>query len=323
MEPARNPDGSGPGEVRVGWVVVAAILTEIAVIAAACNQWVTVRIFRQIIRGGSRGEIGLKEMLLTYNWRLTPQSGDTEHSWLGQIMMILAVLVVTAGVVAIVVRGPAGFGRVLFTCWTAVVFATLIGSYVRGLITDTPGSEFILTRAVFGTQSPGAVAVFASLVLGLVVGVIAAFVGAATRRPAAPQSAATATAAPYLAPEQPPPFFGDPGSTPPWQQQRFEPAGRHSAPSERAPSERAPSERAPSEPAPSERAPSEPAPSEPAPTGATTRLPDVDQPPPASDQPTTQLAAGDEATTQLPAGDEATTQFPRPPDDDALGHVER
>lgn len=299
MEPASYASGAGPGpgpgeqqtsatapaEVRVGWVVLAAILTEIAVIAAACNQWVTVRIFRQIIRGGSRGEIGLKEMLLTYNWRLTPQRGDTAHSWLGQIMMILVVIVVTAGVVAIVARGPAGFGRVLFTCWTAVVFATMIGGYVRGLITDTPGGEFILTRAVFGTQSPGAVTVFTSLVLGLVVGVIAAFVASASRRPGALPAAATAPAVPYLAPEQPPPFFGDPGSTPPWQQQRYEPSGRHSAPGE---------------------------PTTSAPPGATTRLPDPDQRPPGSDHP----------TTQLPAGDEATTQFPRPPDDDALGHGE-
>jgi hypothetical protein len=102
----------------------------------------------------------------------------------------------------------------------------------------------------------------------------------------APASAAAYAGQQYVAPDQPPPFFGTPGSALPpggpasanlarWQDQRYGPHGRHAAPADEAD------------------------------TSATTRLPDAGEP-----------------TTQLrPVGDDdqPTAYFPRPPDDEDFG----
>ena len=210
MEPARPPQRPA----RAGWIVLAALLTELVVIGAAANQWVTTRIFRQVYEGsGSDGVRDLKETLIVYNWRWTPQSGDTEHSWLGQILMILTVLVVSGLLIFAVLRGVATFGRVLLTCWMAVIVATMLGTWVRGLVTDVSGGpthELRITKAVFGQLAPGPVVFFASLVLGLAVGLVAGIVAVATRRPAAPEVPPSEAEPPPYVPPDPPPYYGGP-----------------------------------------------------------------------------------------------------------------
>jgi hypothetical protein len=272
MEPASQTTGPPaaeqapprrePGVARPGVIAFAALLTEIVIIGAACNQWVSPRIVDQIRRsfanGGSQGVRDLKASLLTYNWRFTPLAGDTEHRWLGQVLLVLTVLALTAFLIGVIVRGQASFARVFFTCWVAVVAATTIGTYVRGFVTDSPGSALRITRAVFGPLGPNAFTVLAGLVLGLVVGVVAGWVGMATRRPAVvADEPANVPGQFFPTPEQPPPYYGSPGA-PPWQDQHFAPRGRHAAPADE-----------------------------------TTRLPDVDEA-------TTQLPDAGEATTRFP-----------------------
>ncbi|HZC71191.1 MAG TPA: hypothetical protein VE442_10890 [Jatrophihabitans sp.] len=211
MEPSRQE----PGLARTGPIAIAALLTELVVIGVASNQWVTKRIFRQLVEGGDTfGLKGLKASLLTYNWRFAPQADDTTHIWLSQMMMILTLVVVSAVLIVVVVRGPATFARALFTCWMAVIAGTMLGSWVRGLVEDTPGDSLRITKAVFGQTAPGAVSFFASAVLGLVVGVIAGLFAVATRRPAVqPEAPEPVREAPAYVPPDPPPYYGGPPGT--------------------------------------------------------------------------------------------------------------
>lgn len=209
------------GPVRTGAVVLAALLTELVVIGAACNQWVTEKVAhsltRSFINGGSQGSQDLRAAVLTYNWRFAPQSGDTEHIWLSQLLMILTVLVLTALLVAAAVRGPGSFVRAFASCWMAVIAATLVGAYVRGLVRDEVGDSALrITRAVFGNLGPNTVTMFAALVLGLAVALVGGIVAVATRGPAPTGERAAPVEEPAfpLPPEQPPAFFGSPPARP-------------------------------------------------------------------------------------------------------------
>lgn len=217
MEPAtqsyRVPAGEQrrppTAQLRPGLVVLAALLTQIVVIAAEGNQWVTVRIARSIGNGDSDFVRGLKSALLTYNWRLTPQRFDTEHSWLSQILFIVTTLVLTALLIAAVVRGPASFLRGFFTAFMAVVVATMLAAYVRGAVNDAPVySPSRAARAVFGPLGPAPVTFLAAIFLGVITGLIAGAAAATARqRPSA--DTVQPAEEPYAQPEQPPPFFGD------------------------------------------------------------------------------------------------------------------
>ncbi len=270
--------------------MLAALIIQIVIIAAVGNQWVTNRIYDSTV-GDSNDSFAhyLKYSLITYNWRFAPQNGDSQHNWLSQVLMILAVLVLSAALIAIVVRGPITFGRALFGCWMSVIVATMFAAYVRGLVNDFagfPGSR--ITRAMFGPLGPNTITFLAGVLLGLAVGLVAAVVAVTTRRAAGAGPAPAPPAAPFFPPEQPPPYYGEPGNVPPWQDQRYGPSGRHAAQPAAAPA---------GEPA------AEPA----EPSAPTTRLP----------------AAGEATTQSGPprVGDQLTVQFPRPPDDDDIGHV--
>src|SRR5919197_2314681 len=206
MEPSRRQE---PGPARTGPTVLVALLAEVVVIGAACNQWVTKRIYDQLVEGRDTfGIKGLKASLLTYNWRWAPQSDDTDHIWLSQMLMILALVVVSGVLISVVLRGPATFGRVLLTCWMAVIAGTLLGAWVRGLVEDTPGSSLRITKAVFGQTAPGPVSFFASAVLGLVAGIVAGIFAVATRRPAVAAEAEGPPEPPPYVPPDPPPYYG-------------------------------------------------------------------------------------------------------------------
>lgn len=212
-EPVRTRPEAPP--VRPGNVVLAAVLTELVVIAALGNQWLAERDAHWIVNERSSLVRDFKIALLSLNWRFTPLSGDTQHTWLSQLLFIAITLVLTAAFVSLVVRGPATFGRIAVACWLAALGATTIASYVRALVNDQPatgGSRF--EKTLFGPLSPSSVTVFACIVLALVTALVAASVTVLLRERAddlqAPSGGAPARAEPaYVAPEQPPPFFPD------------------------------------------------------------------------------------------------------------------
>jgi hypothetical protein len=229
MEP-RAPAGTA----RTGVLVFAAVVTQIVIIGAACNQWVTERIGNQILRSalnnGSPTVRDFKQSLIAFNWRYAPRSFDHQHIWLGQILMILTLLVVSAAVISLVTRGPITFGRAFVGSWAAVVFATVLASYVRGLVNEgNTSSSPRITKALFEQAGQNTPTIFAGVVLGLATGLIVGAVAVQTRRPATPERAAEAGEEPYSAPEQPPAFFGT-TPLPPWQDQHYGPPARHAAP---------------------------------------------------------------------------------------------
>jgi hypothetical protein len=248
MEPA-GPQAA-PASVRTGLVVLTALLSEVIVIAAACNQWVAVRIGdqlqRSLISGGSATARDFKATLLVFNWRFVPRAGDADHVWLAQVFMILTLVLLSAALIRLIGAGPARFARVFFAVWTSVVFATLIASYVRGFVNQANASRSPrITQALFEGLGPTTVAVMAGMILGLVTGLVAAIVAVNTRRRAPAAVPEPSRESPYIPPEQPPPFFGE-SVVRPW-------------------------------------------PTEPTGTAPTTRLPAVATSPPSRDQPTTRL----------------------------------
>jgi hypothetical protein len=198
-----------PPSTRPGAVVLAAVLTEIVIIAALANQWITPHLISSVINEKHAFLHNLKATPLTFNWRLVPEQGDSQHTWLSQEMLILTTVVVSALLIATIVRGPKSFGRVFLTCWTAVMVATMFGTYVRGLVNDERGQDGSrISRALFGQLGPSPVTFFAGLLLGLLAGLVAATVAMLVRdRRAAPVPAvATPAEPPYVPPEQPPPY---------------------------------------------------------------------------------------------------------------------
>jgi hypothetical protein len=201
-----------PPAARPGPIVLAAVLTEIVLIGALGNQWIAERVPRWVFNERSGFVAQVKTMLLVYNWRFAPQQGDTEHAWLGQVVMVVATIALTAGFVSVVVRGPGTFGRVSLTCALATVGATVLAAYFRALVTDEPltgGSR--IEKALFGPLSPNQINALASVLLGVLAGLIAGLVtNMISRRlpPRSPAAGGSAVDEPrYVPPEQPPPFF--------------------------------------------------------------------------------------------------------------------
>src|SRR5256885_17114435 len=77
-----DPAGSRsvPGPTRTGVVGLTALLTQIVIIAAIGNQWVTDRIFDSILRDNTDFSRDFKQALIVFNWRFAPQHAD-QHSW--------------------------------------------------------------------------------------------------------------------------------------------------------------------------------------------------------------------------------------------------
>jgi hypothetical protein len=215
-EPPRERPEALP--TRVGLVVLAAVLTQIVVIAAIGNQWVTPKLVQAYINERSTLVSDFKASLITYNWRFNPQAGDVGHVWLSQVLLIGVTLALTALFVAVIVRGPSSYGRIFLTCWISVWVATIFGGYARGLTLKT--SQARLQQGLFSDDfGPNTIVVFSGLLLGLLVGLVAAAVTVSQQKRSAlgpkvieaSPSAAPAT----VEPEQPPPFFPDPPRTRP------------------------------------------------------------------------------------------------------------
>ncbi|WP_409452807.1 hypothetical protein [Jatrophihabitans sp.] len=221
MPPAQAGRAFSLSRARTGLIVLAVVLTELVVIAAADNQWVSNKIVRSELRTNSLTLRSLANSWLTYTWRLSPRDGaNANQVWASQIALVVVVLVLSGVLVAAVVRGPVTFGRAFFGTWMAVVVATLVGAFVRGLIEPFGKLQLAnsnrVTRAAFGSFGVNQAAVAAGFGLGLLVAVVAATVAVASRRgPAqaadsADSGAAQASGAPpYQQPEQPPPYYGD------------------------------------------------------------------------------------------------------------------
>jgi hypothetical protein len=219
--------------VRTGLVVLAAVLTEIVVIAAIGNQWVTKHIADsiqqdQLRRAGSASAgfgTDFKTALLTYNWRFAPQSGDHQNVLLSQVLLILATVVISALLIAVVVRGPGSFGQAFFASWMAVVVATLLGAYLRGYVNTIFRRS--AAQAMFGALGPNAFTFLAALMLGLIVGLVAGAVAMTTRRTVRLVAPAPPPLPQYVPPEQPPPYYGERPRTaadhPQWHDQHYGP----------------------------------------------------------------------------------------------------
>jgi hypothetical protein len=233
---------------RIGLVVIVAVLTEVVLVAAGANQWVADR----IVRSGGKG-LGarlVESSWLTYSWRLTPHKHQTAH-WGSQLLLLLTLFVVTGALVAVLLRGPVAWTRAFFGTWLAVVFATILGAIVRGLLdpvgeSGLPGANR-LTRAFFGSSGPTGVAVTGALALGLVVALVTSVVAVSTRR-----ADESGTPAPPTFPEYAPPAPSAPPTPPPWQDRPDQPTTRLAPPPE-APRAAPPAE--PPRPAPTPNQP--------------------------------------------------------------------
>jgi hypothetical protein len=201
-----------PAQARPGLVVLAALLTEVVLIAALANQAVSDRLAKHF--GDATPSHLLEQAWLTYQWRFSARSHQSA-TWGSELALIGVTLLVSALLIIALVRGAVTFWRAFFGVWLAVLGATLLGAFVRGLI-DTDAARAIgasspgrLTKAIFGPAGPTQFAVVGGVVLGLVTALVAAGVSVATRRAAQPVPGAPAVQSHYVAPEQPPPYYGD------------------------------------------------------------------------------------------------------------------
>jgi hypothetical protein len=280
---------------RTRLTLLVALVMEVALIAAFDNQWLSEKIAKFEFRTDNTFLAGVAGSALTYSWRFTPRTGDTQRLWLSQMMLILAVLVFSALLIATVIRGPVTFGRAFFGTWMAVIVATGLGTIVRGLVIgdafSRPGTGRP-TYALFGALGPNAPAFVAGVGLGLVTALVVAVVASATRRAPAQYTGYAPPALDAASAWSPAP--GSPGNAP-WQDRNYGPPGRHAV----AGAATVPDSTPGSEPTGS-------APATAAADEATTQEPRV--------------VRRDEQTTRLPrmSGDQATTAFPRPPNDEDL-----
>ena len=210
--PARRRVRPEPPATRPGAIALAAVITELVVIGAIGNQWIAKHEIQWILNENKSAFVrDLKSALFVFNWRFAPETGDTDHTWLSQLTLIVVTCLLTAAFIGVAVRGPATFGRMFLTSWLAALGAALIATYVRALVKNQPllpGDR--VQKAIFGPLSPSTLSVFADIVLALVAGLVAALVGNIVSRrvpPTAPPTEPTQQAEPtYVPPEQPPPF---------------------------------------------------------------------------------------------------------------------
>jgi hypothetical protein len=186
---------------RPGLVLLVALLVEIIVIAAADNQSIAQRVSDAAL--DHQGSLGydFALALLTFQWRFSPAPGDRFHTLYGQWVLIGVLLVVTALLVLLVARAGAGFARVFFGTWAAVVAATGLGAIARAASADHRllGGKSRFQYALFSDIGPSQYVFVAGLGLGLLVALAAGLTAVAARRdtdtPAPPRSAAVAAVA--------------------------------------------------------------------------------------------------------------------------------
>ncbi|MDQ6850796.1 MAG: hypothetical protein M3070_12720 [Actinomycetota bacterium] len=184
---SQPPQGPVVKRARVTMIVLISILTELVLIAAGANQWVSDYVVRHTSATSNRFIVHAAYAGLTYHWRFNEKGGDVGRLLLGQLALIGTVLVLTALLVFAVSRGTVTFGRVFFGTWMSVIVATQLGAIVRGFVVD-PGyfgaSGSRLNFAFFGQLAPTASSFLGSVGLGVLVALLAGLVAVISRRPA-------------------------------------------------------------------------------------------------------------------------------------------
>lgn len=206
-----NPTDQSAAPARSGlstraWLVLAAAVIELLVIAAGCNQWVTDKAFGY---SGDFPQNGFAKQFVystqTFAWRVPKATHQSTSQWIASFASIATLLVVTGLLVAFLVR-RGSFWRAALTSLLITVFATQAAVVVAGLIYDGPhylgfsgfytplsdngylgqGQSGVsitfsgggrATRALF--DSPSGYRFVAGLLLGVLVGVV---VGLIARR---------------------------------------------------------------------------------------------------------------------------------------------
>jgi hypothetical protein len=203
-------------------IALAATATMLVLILAVDNSSLSDKIARHAL--DSNGFFSRALVALTaFRWDLGRLSPDPDRLYLGQLLADIAVLVLVLLLVAVVTRGRGSFWQVFVASWLAVIVASQIGTYVRSSVVK---SDQVVaaggdrpTVIFFSVYSPGAVTLFASIAFGLVVALVAGFVGVRTRRvevvsaPAEPTGAAAAPEA-GEAPARREPWSAPPAAVP-------------------------------------------------------------------------------------------------------------
>jgi hypothetical protein len=203
------------------WVIVlVAVLTELVVIAASNNQGVTDWVRRRLAHHQNDFSTQLALASQSYQWRF---SGLDARGYAAQYTHIGVTVLLTALLILAVCRGPVRFGRAFFGTWTAVVFASLVGSIASAAVLSgdsryTAGSGSKATFVLLSVYSSNAYQVLAAFGLGLLTAVAASVAAATTRRSAAgPVAVAEPTPATWDA------GYPEPAAPPPWQPAAEEP----------------------------------------------------------------------------------------------------
>src|SRR5690349_21613999 len=80
--PPGEPTVVAPAKARTWLIVLVAIVTEVVLIAAGANEWLSRRLVRADLTAGSV-ESGIRYSVLTYSWRFTPLSNDPQRLYAG------------------------------------------------------------------------------------------------------------------------------------------------------------------------------------------------------------------------------------------------
>jgi hypothetical protein len=220
-------------------LILATLLTEVVVIAASNNQWVTEK-----VASWSNHHSGfLAEAVVatqSFAWRLTPPAGDSIQAWPASLVRLAVLFVFTAVLVAVLARGAGAFWRAFVGAGLAVVFAgqlaaighaaVLSGGIPRRYVDYLPtssngvlygggdgGAPGRLSQAFFGSGGsvgPTGFTFFGATLLALVVGLVAGIVDRRFRD-VTPAATPSRSAAPL--PPPPSSFFPAPapGIVPP------------------------------------------------------------------------------------------------------------
>lgn len=327
-----EPSGAGPPyagtppaavpKARTGLLMLVAFLVELVLIAAGGNQWVTDKLLRANTDLGTVA-FGLRNVALTFAWRFTPRGSDPEHFWLGGILLILTTLVLSVLLIAAVVRGPVTFGRAFIGTWMAVIVATMLGGFVRGLVLDLrfSGGGGRAVQAFFGRTSPGSNVFLAGVGLGFVVALVVAALAPLTRRnpyAAGGRAPAGGAAAAYPQPGASDVALGAPAAMP-WQDHHYGPPQRQGiADPDRDRTAQQPSMHKDDQADRTAQLPVADSAAErhQTPAAAPTQLAEPRREEPRRDEPPAQSSS--QATTQLPRVPDDQGRFPRPPDDEDL-----
>ena len=169
---------------RPGLIGLAAAATMLVLIVAVGNPPAT----RSLIENADLESFSgrLRASLSTFGWHLTDLGNDFGHLFLANVLMDVAVVLLVFAFVVVVTSGSGSFWRTFLGTWIAVIAASVIGGYVRSSVVDEKFADPTLhskaTAIFFSVSSPGATLVFAGLVFGVFVAIVAGLAAIATRR---------------------------------------------------------------------------------------------------------------------------------------------